>query len=125
MGRPPKAAAPFGRRLCVLCFCSFILLYYEYLWIFFIDSSYIPHIYRYIYIYIYVLNILHIFSFVCFVIYSVNRFKSNLLIGGSEKTERLENPLLEEVRPTHPGHCDGCSTCVNSFCGLSRMGLDR
>ena len=64
------------RRLCVLCFCSFISLYYEYLWIFLIYSLYIPHIYihiyTYIYIYIYVLNIFHLVSFVCFVVYSVN-----------------------------------------------------
>ena len=33
-------------------------------------------------IYIYVLNMFHMFSFVCFVIYSVNRFKSNFLVGG-------------------------------------------
>ena len=36
----------------------------------------------YIYIYIYILNIFHLFSFVCFVIYSVTRFKSNFLTGG-------------------------------------------
>ena len=32
--------------------------------------------------YLYVLNIFNIFSFVCFVVYSANRFKSNLFIGG-------------------------------------------
>ena len=31
MGRPPSAAAYW---LCVLCFCSFIFLDYEYLWMF-------------------------------------------------------------------------------------------
>ena len=45
------------------------------------DIPYIFLIY-FIYIYIYVLNIFHIFSFVCFVIYSANRFKSNFLIRG-------------------------------------------
>ena len=42
------AAAPW---VCVLCFCSFILIYYEHLWTFII----------YIYIYIYSLYILYIF----------------------------------------------------------------
>ena len=63
MGRPPKAAP-----LCSL----FLLIYFFILWIFMV----IPQIFfiysRYIYIYIYVLNIFHVFSFVCFVIYSIN-----------------------------------------------------
>ena len=63
-----------------------IFLYYEYLLIFLIYSLYISYIHIlyiytgisytyiciYIYIYIYVLNLFHIFSFVWFVIYSVN-----------------------------------------------------
>ena len=40
------------RRLCVLCFWSFIPLYYKYLWIFLIYSPYVP--------YIYILNMIHI-----------------------------------------------------------------
>ena len=37
---------------------------------------------------VYVLNIFHIFSFVCFVIHSVNRFESNFLIGGVARLVR-------------------------------------
>ena len=50
--------------VCVLCFCSFIFLYSEYLWIFLIYSLCI--------LCKYVLNVFHLFSFMCFVIYSVN-----------------------------------------------------
>ena len=57
---------------------------------------YITNIYRYylyipLYIsYLYVLNIFHICSFVCFVIYSANRNKSNFLIRGCKKTTRTK-----------------------------------
>ena len=54
LGRPPKAAPVF-----------LFILYHKYLLIFLIYSLYIP------YIYIYVLNMFHIFSLVCFLIYGV------------------------------------------------------
>ena len=56
LGSLPKAVPVF-----------LIILYHKYLGIFLIYSTYI-----YTYIYIYVLNTFHIFSFVWFVIYSVN-----------------------------------------------------
>ena len=66
----------FGGRVCVLCFCSFIFLYYEYLWIFLLYSSYVPYIFPkyfpYLFIYVYIPYMFHIFSLVCFLIYSVN-----------------------------------------------------
>ena len=61
LGRSPKAAAPLGRRRRQrLCFWSFYIInIYGY-------SLYIP--YRF---HISVLNMFHIFSFVCFLIYGV------------------------------------------------------
>ena len=53
LGALPKAAPVF-----------LIVLYHEYLWIFLICSLYIS--------YLYVLDISHILSFVCILIYSVN-----------------------------------------------------
>ena len=41
MGRPPHLGRRLRRRLCVVCFCSCIILYYECLWIFLIYSVYI------------------------------------------------------------------------------------
>ena len=60
MGRSPKAAAPLGRRRRRrLCFWLFYIInVYG-----FIYSLYIP--------YIYFLNMFHIFSLVCFLIYGV------------------------------------------------------
>ena len=56
MGRPPKAVPVF-----------LIILYHKYLWIFLIHSLYI-----YIYIFhIYFLDMFHVFSLVCFLIYGV------------------------------------------------------
>ena len=65
-----KRGSPLCWQAASLGLCSSILLisYCQYLLIFLIYSWYIP----YIYIYIYVLNIFHLCSFVCFVIYSVN-----------------------------------------------------
>ena len=65
MGRPPSAAAPLG--LCSL----FLLIYLFILWIF-MDIPYIFLIYSiYIYIYIYFLDMFHVFSLVCLLIYGV------------------------------------------------------
>ena len=67
MGRPPKAAAPLGRRRRRrLCFLDMflIILYHRYLWIFLIYSLYIPYIFPKYVPYI---------SLVCFLIYGVNR----------------------------------------------------
>ena len=70
----------WGRRrrrcLCVLCFCSFILSYYEYLWIFLIYSIYI-------YIHTYFLNIFHIFFLVCV-----------LNLWRQQKTSLIEKPRI-------------------------------
>ena len=49
---PPWAVPPMGRPphwVCVLCFCSFIYLYYEYLWVLIICSLYISYIYIYVF----------------------------------------------------------------------------
>ena len=89
MGRNKKhrGAAQWGGRLrwpphwvCDLCLCSLISLFYECLWIFFIYSLYIPYIY--IHIYSIFPKYCPYVSFVCFVLYSVNRFESNFSIGG-------------------------------------------
>ena len=63
MGRPPKAAAPLGRRRRRrLCFWLFYIInLYGY-------SLYIPYIFH-----IYFLAMFHIFSLVCFFIYGVKR----------------------------------------------------
>ena len=53
IGAPPKAAPVF-----------LIILYHKCLWIFLIHSLYIP--------YTYCLDMFHVFSFVCFLIYGVN-----------------------------------------------------
>ena len=85
--RPNGAAAlgdaAEGSASVFFCFCSFIFLYCEYLWIFLVYS-----------IYIYVLNIFHLFPFVCFVIYSVNGFKSNFFIGGVVASMVQENKIF-------------------------------
>ena len=52
IGAPPKAAPVF-----------LIILYHRYLWMFLIYSLYIP--------YIYFLDMFHVFSLVCFLIYGV------------------------------------------------------
>ena len=79
--RPNGAAAPLGAPPKAAPLCSlFLLIYFLIVWIF-MDIPYIFLIYS-TYIYIYVLNIFHIFSFICFVIYSANTFKSNFLIRG-------------------------------------------
>ena len=57
MGRPPSAAAPLG--LCLWLF--YIINIYGY-------SLYIPYIFH---IYIHFLDMFHVFSFVCFLIYGV------------------------------------------------------
>ena len=64
---------PHWGRLCVLRFCSCIF-YIMNIYGYSLDIPYIFHIYiyTYIYIHIYVLNIFHLFSCVCSVIYSVN-----------------------------------------------------
>ena len=73
--------------VCVLCCCSLIfysLNFYGYS--LYIPYIYIPYIYVYIYIfiyiYVYILNIFHIVSFVCFLIYGVNRRKTQLKFSG-------------------------------------------
>jgi len=73
-GRPIGGAAEGGASVFfVSAHLSFYLMnIYGY-------SLFIPYIFH-IYIYIYALKIFHIFSFVCFVMYSANRFKSNFLI---------------------------------------------
>ena len=61
-----------------------IILYHKSLWIFLIYSLYIPYVYIYIFIFIFIYiytSFVHISPFVCFVIYSANRFKSNFLIN--------------------------------------------
>ena len=66
---PPSAAAPQwgGRPIGCLCVCDYFIFYI-------IDIyGYSSYIFLYsIYIYIYILNMFHIFSLVCFLIYSVN-----------------------------------------------------
>ena len=61
MGRPPSAAAPLGRRRRGrLCFWLFLIInIYGY-------SLYIPYI-----VHIYFLDMFHIFSLVCFLIYGI------------------------------------------------------
>ena len=62
IGAPPKAAPVF-----------LIISYHKYLWIFLIYSIYI-YVYVYIYIFhMYFLDMFHVFSFVCFLIYGVKR----------------------------------------------------
>ena len=62
MGRPPKAAAPLGcrrrRRLCFWLFCIINIYGYS------LDVPYMFHTYF--------LSMFHIFSLVCFLIYSVS-----------------------------------------------------
>ena len=82
-GAPNGAAAeggrPIGSVFLIIFFHRYIYIYiYIYIHIFvYWYSLYIPYIYVYtiyvyIYIYIYFLSMFHIFSLVCFLIYSVN-----------------------------------------------------
>ena len=69
-GGGPNGAAAFGGRPIGSVFL--IILCHKYLWIFLMYSLYFP----YIYIYIYFLDMFHVFSLVCFLIYGVNRRKT-------------------------------------------------
>ena len=68
--RPNGAAAEGGRPIGSV---FLIILYHRYLWIFLIQSLYIPYIYNKNKKILYFLALFHIFSLVCFLIYGVKR----------------------------------------------------